>query len=69
MTAISPLEILPIFALSARSFSFPAASYIAKSVPLTHIGFGLAVFTIASAFTFVISLRTILNGIVAPPYA
>jgi hypothetical protein len=46
VTAISPLAILPIFALSARSFSFPAASYIAKSVPLTHIGFGLAVFTI-----------------------
>ena len=42
--AISPLAILPIFALSARSFSFPAASYIAKSVPLAHIGFGLAVF-------------------------
>ena len=26
-----------IFALSARSFSFPAASYIAKFVPLAHI--------------------------------
>ena len=30
----------------------------------TGIGFGFAVFTITSALTFVISLRTILNGIV-----
>ena len=37
VTAISPLAILPMFALSARSFSFPAASYIAKSVPQCHL--------------------------------
>ena len=35
---------------------------------LAQIGFGFAVFTIISAFTFVISLRIILNGTVTPHF-
>ena len=60
VTAMSPLAIFPIFFLS------PAALYIARSVPLTYIGSGFAELTIISDLTFVISLRTILNGIETP---
>ena len=35
---------------------------------LAQIGFGFAVFTIVSAFTFVISLRIILNDTVTPHF-
>lgn len=58
----------PIVFLSARSASFPAASYIARSVPLANFGFGFAVLTMISASTFVISFLTILNAIEVSPY-
>ena len=66
VTAASPDLIFPIFFLSAKRSSAPAALYIALSVPLPIMGCGFAVFTMISALTLVMSFRIIWNGISSP---